>query len=739
MYLKKLELSGFKSFAKSTVLEFPSKVTAVVGPNGSGKSNIKEAIQWVLGEQSMKSLRGKKGEDLIWNGSASSPRMGKASVTLFFDNKDGFGKLTISGKIPLDFEEVSIGRKIFRDGLNEYYLNGSQVRLRDVIEITARMGLGETKHNIIGQGEVDRFLLAPPADKRGMLEEALGLRVYQLRKKETEKKLASTENNMKQVESLLRELAPHLKYLRGQADKHRARAGLEEELIKLKKIYLSLEKLEIESSKKEEEYKSRPLIEKLENIKKEIKSILHQISLADKRISADGRGSFKEDETLVSLNAKRRELEREIVRIEGKIELEKEKISEPKDETVDAVYIRGEIENLVADTKTVLIKNENEIIKTHLKKLVDVLENLLEEIKIGRKKAKNVSVENRVLPELEKTARQLQDELTKINSEAEKIERRRREEQNRFWETQAGVRELDARLRHVQNEERDVLLQLERFKFEEEKIKERTKEYEIGLKDTGLLPENLFSEIPEEYNNLSREEVKRKTERMHARLDEAGGIDETVIKEFEEIEARHSFLSKELADLKQAYASLKELLKELEGYIKTNFKEGFTKIKEEFNNFFRIIFGGGKANLQLIKPPRKADEEDAGFEEAEEEEGLEISVDLPGKRIKGLAMLSGGERALTSIALLFAITAINPPPFLILDETDAALDEANTQRYAAILKELSSKTQLIIVTHNRETMKSAGVLYGVTMGDDGASKLLSIKLEEAEEYTIPNS
>ena len=158
------------------------------------------------------------------------------------------------------------------------------------------------------------------------------------------------------------------------------------------------------------------------------------------------------------------------------------------------------------------------------------------------------------------------------------------------------------------------------------------------------------------------------------------------------------------------------------------------KIKEEFNKFFRIIFGGGKATLQLIKPPRRIDEEEAG-EEEEKEEGLEISVDLPGKRIKGLAMLSGGERALTSIALLFAITAITPPPFLILDETDAALDEANTQRYAAILKELSSKTQLIIVTHNRETMKAAGVLYGVTMGDDGASKLLSIKLEEAENYT----
>src|SRR3989344_1657892 len=151
MYLKKLEISGFKSFAKATILEFPSKITAIVGPNGSGKSNIKEAIQWVLGEQSMKSLRGKRGEDLIWNGSPQVPRMGKASVTLIFDNADK--------KIPLDFDEVVIGRKIFRDGLNEYYINNSQVRLKDVVELMARVGLGESKHNIIGQGEVDRVIL----------------------------------------------------------------------------------------------------------------------------------------------------------------------------------------------------------------------------------------------------------------------------------------------------------------------------------------------------------------------------------------------------------------------------------------------------------------------------------------------------------------------------------------------------------------------------------------------------
>ncbi|MBI3274262.1 MAG: AAA family ATPase, partial [Candidatus Colwellbacteria bacterium] len=219
MHLKKLELSGFKSFAKSTTLEFPSKITAIVGPNGSGKSNIKESIQWVLGEQSMKSLRGKKGEDLIWNGSPQAPRTGKASVTLVFDNADK--------KIPLEFQDVAIGRTIFRDGVNEYFINNSPARLKDVVELMARIGLGETKHNIIGQGEVDHILLAHPRERRAMLEEAIGLRVYQIKKNETERKLNATEQNMKQVEALLREITPHLKFLRSQAEKAEKRENVE--------------------------------------------------------------------------------------------------------------------------------------------------------------------------------------------------------------------------------------------------------------------------------------------------------------------------------------------------------------------------------------------------------------------------------------------------------------------------------------------------------------------------------
>ena len=196
MILKRLELSGFKSFAKTTVLQFPSAVAAVVGPNGSGKSNVAEALRWVLGEQSMKSLRGKKGEDLIFNGSQTAAKMGRASVALVFDNKNKI--------LPVDFDEVIIARLVHRSGENEYLINDSPVRLKDITELLGKVGLGASSHHIISQGEADRFLNASPKDRKETIEEALGLKIYQIKKADAEKRLGKTAENIKQVESLRR-------------------------------------------------------------------------------------------------------------------------------------------------------------------------------------------------------------------------------------------------------------------------------------------------------------------------------------------------------------------------------------------------------------------------------------------------------------------------------------------------------------------------------------------------------
>ena len=209
MQLKELTINGFKSFAKKAELEFSTPITAIVGPNGSGKSNVAEAFRFVLGEQSMRSLRGRKGEDLIFNGSTSVVRSNRASVVIRLDNAAQGGKRTF----PVDFDEVIIERIVHRDGTNEYVLNGSRTRLRDIQELLASANIGPTGHHIISQGEADRILTATPKERREMVEDALGLKVYQYKKIESERRLEKTRENIAQVESLRREVVPHLRFL----------------------------------------------------------------------------------------------------------------------------------------------------------------------------------------------------------------------------------------------------------------------------------------------------------------------------------------------------------------------------------------------------------------------------------------------------------------------------------------------------------------------------------------------
>src|SRR3989344_1536497 len=235
--LKRLEVVGFKSFAKKTALEFGASTTAIVGPNGSGKSNIAEAFRFALGEQSMKSMRGKRAEDLIWGGSHSMPRASRAGVVIAFDNAPRAGKRPFN----IDFDEVAIERVVHRDGVSEYSINSSRVRLRDVQELLAGANIGQTEHHIISQGEADRVLLASPRERRALLEDALGLRIYEFKKREAAGKLLKTEENIMQVNALRRELAPHLRFLARQVEKLERADGLRRELVVLAQSYFATE------------------------------------------------------------------------------------------------------------------------------------------------------------------------------------------------------------------------------------------------------------------------------------------------------------------------------------------------------------------------------------------------------------------------------------------------------------------------------------------------------------------
>ncbi|MEK7496859.1 MAG: AAA family ATPase, partial [Patescibacteria group bacterium] len=229
MYLQKLEIQGFKSFAQKTVLEFNRELTAVVGPNGSGKSNIADAIRWVLGEQSVKLLRGKRAEDVIFAGSESKSRLGMAEVSLHLNNNDG-GSLA-------DYSEIIVTRRVYRDGQSEYLLNGESVRLQDILILLARANFGQKTYSVIGQGMVDSILLATPTERKEFFEEATGVKQYQLKREQAVQKLLTTYTNLEQGQALLLELEPNLRTLTRQVKRLEQRQELEQELNGKQKLY----------------------------------------------------------------------------------------------------------------------------------------------------------------------------------------------------------------------------------------------------------------------------------------------------------------------------------------------------------------------------------------------------------------------------------------------------------------------------------------------------------------------
>src|SRR3990172_1602727 len=227
--LKSLELTGYKTFASKTQFIFGESITAIVGPNGSGKSNIADAVRWVLGEQSFSLLRGKKTEDMIFAGSELRARANMAQATVTFDNSDGW--------LPIDFAEVSIARRAYRDGQNEYLLNGQRTRLRDIAELLGKVGLAERTYTIVGQGLVDSALSLRAEERRALFEEAAGIGMYRSKREDALRKLEQTQHNLERVHDILAEIKPRLKTLERQAQRARDYNQVKTELDGVLKVW----------------------------------------------------------------------------------------------------------------------------------------------------------------------------------------------------------------------------------------------------------------------------------------------------------------------------------------------------------------------------------------------------------------------------------------------------------------------------------------------------------------------
>lgn len=751
MRLQHIEIAGFKSFAKKSTLTFTAPVTAVVGPNGSGKSNVVEAFRFVLGEQSMKSMRGKSGSDLIFRGGPGGGKLSRATVSITFDNSDKVFAFAPSGtestvRSPLLFESITFTRELFADGTSRYLMNGAEIRLKQMVELLSSVNIGSSGHHIISQGEADGILRASPRDRREMLEDALGLKVYHYRIKESESKLGKALDTLKEVQSLRREIVPHLKFLQKQVEKiERGRAirveleGVLIEYLATERAFLLDEDMRIGSAEQLIRAKHADLLAMLGTLP-EANTVEDTTATERTNLSV----------VLKEIRDNRRLLEARISRLEGIVEAHRMMIAQRADTSslsAAITFAAAEYHNILGDIEffiTAVRTAENvEAVRATLMQLETLLTRLKQR-EGAPVRQEDIGISHDTLKETALEMEGLQHDLIALLGQEEDAQKHLVTLEAVREQLLTGSQENTRKRYEVISDSKQCEAELQILAISKSAFLERKDYFDTELKEAGFLFGPSFihtlqstSPIPE----LNLHDMKRSIDRLKIRLDEHSGIGNDVTAEYESTKERDEFLAREVTDIEASIRNLESLIIELKKLLDEKFTTGVTVINERFGEFFKTMFGGGSAFLSVTiekKRKRKADEsldmDDEQIDEQDDrffERGIDVHVNVPDKKVKELQMLSGGERSLVSIALLFAISQVNPPPFLVLDETDAALDEANSRRYGDMIELLAAYSQLIVVTHNRETMSRASVLYGVTLGSDSASKLLSIKFDDA--------
>jgi chromosome segregation protein len=733
MYLRRLELQGFKTFAQKTVLEFvPDRggrrgMTAVVGPNGSGKSNIADSIRWVMGEQSMKLLRGKKSEDVIFSGSEKKSRAGFAEVSLTLVNDD---------RPDIDLAEVVVTRRLYRDGQSEYEVNRQSARLADVALLLAQAGIGQRTYSVIGQGMVDAVLVASPGERKEFFDEAAGLRPFQLKRQQSVNKLDATKENLKQAEILLREIGPRLSSLERQAKRLQERDGIEQELRELERTYYGgmwkeistrLTAAQVAHTQAREAASARAAeAEKLETELAELE-----------RATPRSEGFRDIQDAMDALRSERAKLREEQLKQEASREVAKVRAEKPWSplplskiiEAIDSLKVQHEKLWALLDVDAPDVGKVKAVVEEIRSANTELLGKL-------QRPAPEPEAAAPADPAFEEESRRLMDAMHTLDARIEENKRKLDEWNKNEESKRAHIFALQHRLSAARREATEAEHRVSAMAVDVARIETRRDAFLVEIRTQAPALEAELSTLADAAKppeGATIESLQPRLTKLRSQLDWIGGIDPEVLKEYEETKKRFDDLASQTTDLTQAMGSLESIIAELDTTIKERAETAFHVLNREFGAYFKKLFSGGEAKLIEVAAEPETDEEGNVISEPDPlagPVGIDIQATPPGKRLKSIALLSGGERALTSIALICAIMATNPSPFVVLDEVDAALDESNSRKFAEILGTLADKTQFIVVTHNRATMGQAHVLYGVTMGDDGVSQLLSVKLED---------
>ncbi len=573
MYLKKLEINGFKSFANRTSLDFlpdcdlangaKCGITAIVGPNGSGKSNVADAIRWAIGEQSSKNLRGKKSEDVIFAGTDKKARLGTASVTLHFDNSDK--------RIPIEFAEVSIARKIYRSGESEYLINGSRVRLLDVVDLLAKAGIGKDSYCVITQGMSDAVLNATATERRAIFEDAAGVKQFQIEKERALRKLESTRENLVRVDALCLEIEPHLKNLRRQAERASQGKDIAGKLRDKQLLLYSYlwDNFQGERGKLAAE---RDVLEKsVFDIGIEVNTLEREVTEA----SATMEDQSKEEviaRELATLRDESNTWLRDRSVIEGKIEIEREK--QKVEEVirvipVDLNYVRKALDDIRTHQATLIERLQNvekledlQDIREFAQVIKQKMHDLDEKAGEGSVKEKKIIAlpddEKRAsderLAEYDRTKTELNQKLEKLqgllaSKEAmlQSVRESSRTSRETFFTKEKLWREKDRQLNALKDGLNEVKVRLARVEVREEDLVNLVRE-ELAMS---------VDDLKYDGTPVERERLEREIARLKVEVEHIGTIDPLVVEEYRETEERFTFLTRESADLKHAIESLR--------------------------------------------------------------------------------------------------------------------------------------------------------------------------------------
>ena len=880
MYLKSLNINGFKSFAEKTNIDFTDKVNVIVGPNGSGKSNVVDAISWVLGTQSPASLRTNKMEDVIFAGTEKLQQKGFSEVYLNFEVDEA----KFNGN-----SEISIGRKLFRDGTSEYFMNGVNCRLLDIQEFLIDVGIGKQQHIIISQGQIAEILNSKPEDHRTTIEEAAGILPLRIKKEKSLKRIESGEKEIKRAKDVLREIKKQLNPLKEQAEKaklHQENTDLLKDksqklnVLMYKKFRNLHKNYEVENSKLD------TLLSKITNEVEDLK--LDKIKLSKELGDGNSLGtSFKEysssfsnisekmrsiahiaSERRDNLDKEKIKFEEENERISKKIKLNNEQVVQLSNQLLNKKVelsnlqsihsdVKNKLENIIKKSSASIEVNEalldQEILNiqkdldsssrvlndlenqiTKWNKDLDISQNLYSEFLNGINLSQNKyrdfdnysthseSVLNRELDssehrkneelkkieilkeelnfknsflasvndedfknELKKDKESLEKEFSQIEEQISNISNQLVASQEKINFLTNETNSLTRQINEVNSSElssnREGLTEVidlakvfidfskstsskltnqaeyfeEKYGNSNKKIlnidsqidnlnrkyfeeKERKTDLLIKLNDqqnsmsqyySKLI--NIFGLSEEEITNFDTNDLNQKILEdeisiIESKIEEIGTVNYLAKEDFESLNERFESITNTIDDLNLAKKELLQNIEDIEKEIVFRIESSFNSISVHFTEIFETLFPGGKGSLSFTNKENIL------------ETGIEISVQPRGKKVKKLSLLSGGERSLAAIAFLFSIFKSFPSPFYILDEVEAALDDANLHRMINLLNHVKDDAQFLIVTHQQQTMHAGDVLYGVTMEPGSGSRVFT-KTKEDFESLIKNN